>query len=114
MSLTILLRCHHIEETRHFYKSVLGFNILDTAEETITVEKNCGRLIFTTCDLWESSPGFSGTIYFTIAELDDYFMSVKDRVAISWPIQDTTYGTREFAVNDCNGYLLAFQKQQAR
>jgi predicted enzyme related to lactoylglutathione lyase len=111
MPLTILLRCSDLEETRQFYQSVLGFNVRDSALGTLTVEQQGGVLTFTSGDLWKSPVGFSGTIYFSVANADGYFESVKDKVAISWPIQDMPYGSREFGVRDCNGYHLAFQQQ---
>ena len=111
MPLRILLRCEDLEETRQFYQSALGFNVRDTAEGTLTVEQHGGALILTSGDLWERPPGFSGTIYFTVTDADGYFASVKDKVAVAWPIQDMSYGSREFGVKDCNGYHLAFQQQ---
>ncbi len=111
MSLTILLCCRDIAETRQFYQSALGFNVRDTADGTLTVEQQGGTLIFTSSNLWESPPGFSGTIYFTVPDADGYFTSVKDKVAVAWPVQDMSYGSREFGVKDCNGYHLAFQQQ---
>ena len=62
MPLTILLRCHDLEETRQFYESALGFNVRDTAEGTLTVERYGGALIFSSGDFWDSPLGFSGTI----------------------------------------------------
>jgi predicted enzyme related to lactoylglutathione lyase len=111
MPLTLLLRCDDLDETREFYRSVLGFNVTDSAEGTLTVEKQSGKLIFTTLDLWKSSPFLSGTIYFTVSDADGYFASIQGRVPVAWPIQDMPYGSREFGVNDCNGYTLAFQQQ---
>jgi predicted enzyme related to lactoylglutathione lyase len=110
VSLTLLLRCSNLEETRTFYQSVLDFNVTDAAG-TITVEKHGGKLIFTTQDLWENQPAFSGTIYFTVPDADGFFCSVKDKVNVAWPIQDMPYGSREFGIKDCNGYYLAFQQQ---
>jgi len=111
MPLTILLRCRDIEETREFYQSALGFNIRDTSEGTVTADFHGGVLIFTSGDLWGTAPGFSGTIYFSIPDADSYFAAIEDKVAIAWPIQDMPYGSREFGVKDCNGYLLAFRQQ---
>lgn len=111
MSLALLLRCNDLEETRAFYRSVLAFNVRDSAEGTITAENEGGTLIFTTGDLWECPPGFSGTIYFRILDADGYFASVKDKVDVAWPIQDMSYGSREFGIRDCNGYHLAFQQR---
>ena len=111
MPLTILLRCCDLEETRQFYQSTLGFNVRDTEEGTLTVELHDGALIFTSGDLWERPVGFSGTMYFTIPDVDGYFAAVKETTAVAWPIQNMSYGSREFAVKDCNGYYLAFQQQ---
>lgn len=109
MSLTLLLRTGDLTETRKFYESVLGFNAFDTAEGTLTVEKQGGKLIFT--DTWGAPDGFSGTIYFTVPDADRYFSSIQDKVDVAWPIQDMSYGSREFGIKDCNGYHLAFQQQ---
>ena len=111
MSPTFLLRCNSIVETREFYQAQLGFSITDTAEGTLTAEKAGGKLIFTQQDLWKSSPICSGTIYFTIPDVDRYFTLVQDKVAVAWPIQNMPYGSREFGIKDCNGYTLAFQQQ---
>jgi uncharacterized glyoxalase superfamily protein PhnB len=43
--------------------------------------------------------------------VDEYFEAVKDRAIVRWPLEDMSYGTREFAVKDCNGYTLAFAKK---
>ncbi|CAN7218303.1 VOC family protein [Acidovorax sp. LjRoot129] len=110
MTLSILLRCFEIEQTRNFYESVLGFSAISTADSTITVSKDGARLVFTDRDLWHANPILSGTIYLTVADVDEYFSIIKDKTSIAWPLQDMTYGSREFAVADCNGYLIAFQQ----
>lgn len=111
MSVSLLLRCHDLEQTRGFYGSTLGFDVRDGAEGTLTAELHDGGLIFTTLDLWKSAPVFSGTIYFTMPDVDGYYARVKDRATVAWPLQDMPYGTREFAIIDCNGYCVAFQRQ---
>ena len=111
MSLTILLRCRDLEETRQFYQSALAFNVRDSVGGTLTAEQYGGTLIFTSGDLWKAPPGFSGTIYFTVPDADGYFASIKDKVAVVWPIQDMSYGSREFGIRDCNDYHLAFRQQ---
>lgn len=111
MALTVLLRCQNLGETREFYRRALGFTVRDTAEGTLTVEQHGGALIFTSGNLWQLPPGLSGTIYFTIPDVDGYFALVKNKVSVAWPIRDMSYGSREFGVKDCNGYHLAFQQQ---
>ncbi|MEC5400109.1 VOC family protein [Uliginosibacterium sp. H1] len=111
MSLTILLRCHDVEQTRAFYRSRLGFDLSDTAEGTLTAVLHGGALVFTPADLWGAAPGFTGTIYLAVPALDDYYATVKDGVSLAWPLQDMPYGSREFGIRDCNGYYLAFRQQ---
>ena len=79
MPLTLLLRCRDLEEAREFYRSVLDFDVFDSAGGTLTVEKQGGRLIFTPADLWDGSLAFSGTIYFSVTNADSYFASVKTK-----------------------------------
>jgi hypothetical protein len=109
MSLTLLLRCSNLRETRDFYRTALGFNVRDTAEGTLTATLGNGALVFTDQDLWKAVPALSGTIYFSIPDAESYYGSVRDKVPVSWPLQDMPYGSREFGIRDCNGYGLAFQ-----
>jgi uncharacterized glyoxalase superfamily protein PhnB len=111
MPLTVLLHCPDLDQTRQYYQSVLGFDVRGTAEDSLTVEQSGSALVFTSSHPWGDSPGFSGTIYFTVPDVDGYFASVKDRASVLWPVQDMPYGSREFGVRDCNGYHLAFQQQ---
>ncbi|MET0218179.1 MAG: VOC family protein [Burkholderiales bacterium] len=111
MPLTALLHAPDLGATRQFYQSVLGFDVRDTAEGTLTVTQSGGTLIFTASHPWGSSPGFSGTLYFTVPNVDEYFALVHDKVDVVWPLQDMPYGSREFGIRDCNGYHLAFQQQ---
>ncbi|SFM55250.1 VOC family protein [Variovorax sp. OV329] len=112
MALTLLLRCRELEETREFFHTVLGFNTVESAESTLTVEKEGGKLIFTTQDLWSAAPGLSGTIYFSVPDVEGFWNEVKDKTPIAWPIQDMPYGAREFGLRDVNGYLLAFRQAE--
>jgi predicted enzyme related to lactoylglutathione lyase len=109
--MTLLLRCRDFEETRRFYRAVLGFEVRDSAEGTLTVARQGSRLIFTAADLWGGEPRLTGTIYFTLPDVDAYFASIRDKVTVLWPVQDMPYGSREFGIRDCNGYHLAFQRQ---
>lgn len=112
MTLTLLLRCNDLNETRQFYESRLGFEVHDSAGGTLTVIRQGGQLIFTTADLWDGQPRCTGTIYFTVEDADDYFQSVRSKAEIAWPIQNMSYGIREFGIVDCNGYHIAFQQKQ--
>eukprot|EP01036_Dinobryon_divergens_P040849 gene40849-54069_t len=111
MPLSILLRCIDLQSTRDFYQSALGFDSTATAENTLTVSMEGSRLVFTSQDLWTLEPRLSGTIYITVVDVDAYFAAIKDHVTLAWALQDMPYGSREFAIVDCNGYLIAFQQE---
>lgn len=112
MPLRVLLRCHDLDATRHYYQALPGFEVRDTAEATLTVSQHGGGvLVFTAADRWGSAPGFSGTLYFSVPDVAAYFEQLKGRVTVAWPLQSMPYGSREFGIRDCNGYHLAFLQQ---
>jgi len=111
MGLTVLLHCSDLEATRDFYTATLGFTCKDTAGGTITVEKEGARLLFTEQDLWRSAPSCTGTLYIAAQDVDTFYDSVRHAVPVAWELQDMPYGSREFGIRDCNGYLIAFQQQ---
>ena len=111
MGITLLLRCADLEATRHFYGQVLGLQVTDAAGN-LRVDMFDGVLIFTPHDLWQAPPALTGTIYCTVPDVAAWYASLQDRVTVAWPLQDMSYGSREFGILDCNGYHLAFQQQR--
>jgi len=111
LSLSILLKCHNVETTRSFYEEILEFNVFDSAENTCTVEKEGGTIIFTDQDLWSGYPKCTGTLYFFIENVDKYFKSIEDKAIFLWPLENTSYGTREFCVKDYDEYQIAFAQR---
>lgn len=112
MTLSLLLRCHRLEETRRFYASTLGFRVTESAEDTLSVEFEGATLLFTAADLWHEPVGLSGTIYLATEDVDACFARIASAVSVEWTVQDMPYGSREFGIRDCNGYLLAFQQRR--
>lgn len=110
--MTILLKCGRVEETKAFYSEILGFEVSDSAEGTCTVQKEGGTIVFSDASLWTGSPHCTGTIYFFLADVNRYYEEVKEKAIVRWPPEDTSYGTREFAVKDCNEYTLAFAQKR--
>ncbi|WP_372028508.1 VOC family protein [Pseudomonas kurunegalensis] len=108
MSLTALLRCNDLDGTREYYRDILGFDVTDTTEGTLSVRCEEACLVFTVQDLWAVRTGCSATFYFHVDDVSQYFERVKGLAEIAWPLQDMPYGTREFGVRDCNGYYLTF------
>ena len=112
MAINLLLRCNSVKQTRQFYSEILGFEISDSAEGSCTVQKEGGTLIFTDANLWSGPPVLSGTVYFFLADVDAYYAKVSKLANVQWPLEEMSYGTREFAVTDCNGYTLAFAQKK--
>jgi uncharacterized glyoxalase superfamily protein PhnB len=54
--------------------------------------------------------GFTGSLYFRPDNIDRLWERVKDRVPVVYPIENFSYGMREFAIRDNNGYILQFGK----
>lgn len=107
----LLLKTTDVSVSKAFYRDRLGFVVRDTEENTCTVEIENQVLIFSESGLWAGEPACTGTVYFSVADLDAYYEKVKDSVAVLWPVQEMSYGSREFGLRDCNGYVLAFAER---
>ena len=112
MTMNILLKCGRVAETKAFYSEILDFEVSDSAEGTCTVQKDGGTIIISDANLWAGPPHCTGTIYFFLADVDSYYEQIKSKAIVRWPLENTSYGTREFAVKDCNEYTLAFAQKR--
>lgn len=110
--MNLLLRCLDTAATKAHYRDVLGFEVAEGAEGTVTASLGHATLVFTSADLWDGPPRFTGTVYIFVADLDAAFRRLRGRVELLWPPQEMSYGTREFAVRDCNGYVIAFAQRR--
>jgi uncharacterized glyoxalase superfamily protein PhnB len=54
--------------------------------------------------------GFTGSFYFHPENVDSLWEQLKDKVPIVYPIENFSYGMREFAIRDSSGYILQFGK----
>lgn len=52
--------------------------------------------------------GGSLLLYIKVKEVESYFDSIKDKVTVLHGLQKTFYGSTEFTIKDCNGYVLTF------
>jgi uncharacterized glyoxalase superfamily protein PhnB len=107
----------NIEATIKFYKDTLGFSLdwneKDDSGETNVAQFKAGSVSFmiTDGDFLGDEPAFSGTIYFYMTGVEEYYDKVKDKAAILWDLQDMYYGTKEFGIKDINGYTFAFAEK---
>lgn len=110
--MNLLLKCNSISATKAFYQEHLAFKVSNTAHGSCTVENEDGTIIFSDGEHLGNAPVCSGTIYFFLSDVDTYYESIKNKVTVLWPLQEMSYGTREFGIEDINGYRIAFAQKQ--
>ena len=57
-----------------------------------------------------NAPIFSGTLYVMTNDLDSLAQEFKGKVEFVWGPEVMDYGMKEFAVQDPNGYFIAFSE----
>lgn len=113
--LTPMMYVADVQSTIDFYVKTLGFNC-----DNYSVEWGWAQLSKDKVRIMLSKPNahipftksnFTGSFYFNTDDVDKWWNLVKDKANISYPIEDFEYGMREFAVYDCNGYVLQFGQE---
>ncbi len=124
-----------IESTVTFYQSVLGFTLVmavpstqDAMDESFIsdkdyvyalVKKDNVELMFQRTDSFKQDVtlarglpiGASVSFYMEVNGLDDFFVSIKDKVDVFTAPEMAWYGMREFYLKDINGYILGFAEK---
>ena len=106
--ITAKLETTDIDKTIEFYTEHLGFKLTGRFQGQIFLSKDEQTIMFH--EMMEhhgqKKPVMTGSLYLYTMDVDDIYKSVKDKVKLSYPINDFEYGMREFGMYDCNGYLL--------
>ena len=110
LKLTPMLRTWDMAATIEFYTEVLGFVCDSHTESWASLRRDRVSLMVSgpNYHLEESAPSFTGSLYFQIDNVDEFWSVLKDRVKVCYAIETFSYGMREFAIYDNNGYLLQF------
>lgn len=112
-----VLRVADMQRAIDWYNQILGFQILwrspgDGDGENCMLQAGAIDLLLSTGSHLGGQPMFTGTLYFDVDGIEELFTRIRDRVEVVWPLEDQEYGTREFGVRDCDGYLLAFAEEK--
>lgn len=104
-----------VRKTIDWYVDQLGF------EETHYVEnwqwgqarKDSIYIMFAKIDelKLQAGPIFTGSIYFNTMDIDAWWNKLKDNGFVYYGIENFEHGMREFAIKDCNGYILQFGQE---
>lgn len=119
--LTPNLMVPDVGRTVDFYRDVLDFELAATMPDqrpyewamlgrddvvlTVQSRESLGAEIPA---LHERPIGGSLALYIDVDDVDSLFDRLKTRVAVVVDPHTTFYGTREFYIQDCNGYILGF------
>lgn len=122
--LTPNLMVEDVAQTMVFYKDILGFELVmaipeeGSADFAIMKHGEVEVMFQSRQSLSEEIPNFkeakiggSFTLYIEIEGIDDFFSAVKDKAEIVQDMHTTFYGSKEFSIQDTNGYILAFSER---
>ncbi len=124
--LTLNLMVEDVDATVAWYKKILGAEIVasvpyvaDTSklQWAMVVFGGVSLMLQLRPSLEDEIPalkniliGGSFTMYIDVEDIKSIFKSVKGKTEIVQDMRTTFYGAHEFAIKDCNGYILAFSE----
>jgi uncharacterized glyoxalase superfamily protein PhnB len=108
-----VLRVGEMSKAIDWYTRLLGFEVCwrqpnDGDGENCLLQAGKTNLMLSTGSHLGVKPAFSGTLYFEMDGVREFFTQIKDEVEIVWPLESMEYGTIEFGIRDRDGYTLAF------
>ncbi|RQO30777.1 bleomycin resistance family protein [Taibaiella sp. KBW10] len=110
--LSPMLWTDRLEETIAFYVTVLGFTCAEYNDTWGWAALHCGAAELMLARPNEhmpfKTPQFTGSFYFQIDAVDDWYEKIKEQVSIVYTPETFEWGMREFAIRDNNGYMLQF------
>ena len=72
------------------------------------LQAGAAELLLSTGSHFGDKPQFTGTLFFHMAGVQQFFVRVKNQAEIVWPLETMDYGQTEFGIRDGDGYTLAF------
>jgi uncharacterized glyoxalase superfamily protein PhnB len=108
-----VLQVAQMQEALDFYAGVLGFDVCwnkanDGGGDNAMLQAGEANVLLSTGSHLGKKPEFTGTLYFNMEGVQEFFDKIKGRVEVVWPLETMEYGQKEFGIRDCNGYTLAF------
>jgi uncharacterized glyoxalase superfamily protein PhnB len=112
-----LLWTPDVKATITFYTDILGFTC-DAHDEEIgwaSLSRDAVTLMVSrpNAHFDFNGPVFTGSFYFSTEDARACWEQVKDKAKVCYPLEEFSWGMREFAIYDNNGYLLQFGQELA-
>jgi catechol 2,3-dioxygenase-like lactoylglutathione lyase family enzyme len=116
-SIVPVLKVGDLQRAVDFYTAILGLSVAwradnDGGGENAMLTAGAISVLLSTGAHLGDTPQFTGTLYFNIKGVDGFFESIREKVAIVWPLETMDYGQREFGIRDPDGYVLAFAETE--
>ena len=111
-----VLKVAQLDRAVSFYTELLGFSVCwrsanDGEGENVMLEAGAINVLLSTGAHLGDIPAFTGSLYFNVSGVQDFFDQIKERVEIVWPLENMEYGQKEFGIRDSDGYILAFAEE---
>ena len=108
-----ILRIFSVEKAKEFYVDYLGFTVAwraanDGGGENCMLLAGAANLLLSTGSHLGDKPQFTGTLYFHMSGVQEFFERVRHKAEVVWPLEAMDYGQKEFGIHDGDGYTLAF------
>lgn len=122
-SLTPNIFVNDSDKTIAFYK-MLGFTVTLSVPDkepynwVMMTNGNVGIMFQTFADLGKDLPdvkrtnGGSLILYIKLKSVRKFFESIKSKTRVIQELHKTFYGATEFAIKDCNEYILTFAEDE--
>jgi uncharacterized glyoxalase superfamily protein PhnB len=111
-SLIPMIWVEDVKSTVDYYLKKLNFILLNNMQDWswASIEKDGVEIMFSIFNehINERKSHFTGSFYLKTNDIDKWWNLLKDEAEIFYPIENFEYGMREFAIKDCNGYILQF------
>ena len=104
-----------IPGTIAFYTNTLGF-ALDAHDEDLgwaSLSRDGIHIMISQPNAHFEYKGsqFTGSFYFNTEDARGWWEKVKDKAKVCYPLEEFSWGMREFAIYDNNGYILQFGQE---
>jgi len=104
-----------VEATINYYKTILGFteSYFENDWQWGWVRRDGLEIMFAKPNehIPYDGANFTGSFYFNVDNADEWYERLAGKASIYYPIENFEYAMREFAIKDCNGYLLQFGQE---
>src|SRR5262249_944032 len=112
-SIVPVLKVADMHRAVDFYTGVLGFTVCwcapnDGGGDNCMLAAGETTLLLSTGAHLGDKPPVTGTLYFNMVGVREFFEPFKKQVEIVWPLETMDYGQTEFGIKDRDGYMLAF------